>query len=497
MGSGTPFMSQAAKREKVRRFYRRHPEAYAKDFCNMTLTKEQRKACQLFVKHKRLAILASHGVGKSILAAMIINWFFDCFPDSVALSTAPTARQVKDVVWKEVRRLRGKRPGLMPKAPRMEASPTHYAVGYTSSQGDSFQGTHSPGGVLIVFDEAVGVAAPFFDATEGMLVDENCYWLAICNPTDPSCKLKEYCDKGKFHIQNISALNHPNVLAQLQGKAAPIKGAVTLDYVNRALKDWCTKIPIEIVTPLDVEFPAGSGNWYRPGPLFEGRVIGRWPTSSIDNVWSEAHYNGCFTPLEIKPEWELQIGVDVARFGDDFTTIWARRGPVVLGCMAYNGQSTTATRGFVIDMINKHVQKNEAAQLVPIKVDDNGIGGAVVDALKELDYNVIPVNASSAAFESESYPNRRTELWYGTRDRAETFELDFTRIDLDNLEELRRDLLAVKYKINSRGQRVIEDKDELKKRDRLGRSPDWADGLNLAFAPAFNPGEGRDLDAWS
>lgn len=472
------------EREYLRRYYRRHPEKYCEEILGLVLTKMQRKACRMFVKERRLAILASHGVGKSLLMAALINWFFDCFPESVALSTAPTARQVNDVVWKEVRRLRAGRPGLLPKAPRMEVSATHYAVGYTSSQGDSFQGIHSPGGVLIGFDEATGIAAPFYESSEGMLVDELCYWLAICNPTDPTCKLKEYCDKGKFPTLTISALEHENVIAQLEGKPAPIKGAVTLDYVNRALKDWCQKVPVETITPLDIEFPVGSGNWYRPGPLFEGRVLGRWPTSSINNIWTEAHFNGCLTRIEIKPEWELEIGCDVARYGDDNTTIWGVRGPCVLECMAYNGQSTTTTVGFIVQMIKNHVRDNEAAQLVLIKVDfSGGMGAAIVDRLLELGYNAVAINSSETAIDFEAYPNKRSELWYGSRDRAEVFQLDLSRVDADNLAKLKQDLLAVRYKLNSRGQTVVEEKDLLKKPGRLERSPDWADGLNLALAP--------------
>jgi hypothetical protein len=160
----------------------------------------------------------------------------------------------------------------------------------------------------------------------------------------------------------------------------------------------------------------------------------------------------------------------------------------VLECISYNGQSTAITAGYIKDMIRRLCQENENPQGIPIKIDDDGIGGGLVDQLENDGWNVVPVNAGSIAFDSDTFTSRRSELWYATRDRAEDLQLDLSRLDPDNLKELRKDLLAVRYKMNGRGQRVIEEKDALKKPDRLKRSPDWADGLNLAFAPSVKPG---------
>jgi len=484
----------ATLRELVRRYYQRHPAEYIENILGIKLTRKQKEICAALIEHKRVGVLASHGVGKSLLAAALLNWFFDCFMNSVALSTAPTATQVKDVVWKEVRRLRAGRPGLLPKAPRMEASADHFAQGFTAANAESFQGRHAEGGILIVFDESVGIKSAFYDAAEGMMIDEQCLWLLICNPTDPTSRMKEECDAGRLHIVNASALDHENVEAELKGEAPPIKGAVSLDYIRRALKAWCSKIREDERKSTDIEFPPESGEWYRPGPLFEGKVLGRWPSSSINNVWSEAHFNGCLERIEIDPSWLLEIGCDVARYGDDHTTIWARRGPCVLKCIAYNGQSTSITMGYIIEMIKELILPHENIKGIPIKIDDDGVGGGLVDQLEAEGWNVVPVNAGSIAFDPQTYKSRRSELWWATRERAEEMQIDLSRLDPENLAELRRDLLAVRYKMNGKGQRVIEDKDLLKKPDRLKRSPDWADGFNLAFAPAVKPGS--TFDEW-
>jgi hypothetical protein len=54
-------------------------------------------------------------------------------------------------------------------------------------------------------------------------------------------------------------------------------------------------------------------------------------------------------------------------------------------------------------------------------------------------------------------------------------------------EDLAGELCSVKYKPNSRGNLVIEDKDSMKK--RLGHSPDLADALCCTFAPCFGRAE--------
>jgi hypothetical protein len=62
-----------------------------------------------------------------------------------------------------------------------------------------------------------------------MMVDDvRCFWIMICNPTDPSSEVKRLSDSGNFAVMNISALNHPNVLSQLSGGPEIIRGAVTL-----------------------------------------------------------------------------------------------------------------------------------------------------------------------------------------------------------------------------------------------------------------------------
>ena len=113
-------------------------------------------------------------------------------------------------------------------------------------------------------------------------------WLAIFNPDrlEQSGPRRRRSARGWAVIQ-VNALDHPNVRAELRGEPAPFPAAVRLDQVADWLRDWCDPIESHRTPPVtDLEWPPGSGQWLRPGPLAESRVLGRWPSQAAYAVWS-------------------------------------------------------------------------------------------------------------------------------------------------------------------------------------------------------------------
>lgn len=469
----------------------------------------------------RVLVRSAHNLGKTFLAALATNWFFDSFPDGIAITTAPTAKDVKDLLWKEIRlqRRRANLPDYFigPSAPEMRTGPDHYAQGYTAEKGESFQGRHDAK-MLFVFDEATGVAPIYWTTTHTMFKPERGHaWLAILNPTDTTAQayLEERSldsdGNPKWRTFSMSALDHPNIIAESAGRTPPIPNAVSCSQVDTWVTDWCEAIgQHEEKLGTDFEWPFSSGKFWRPGGQMEARGLGLWPSQGTYGVWSDALWRlasegdrdkRIIVPLDAIPE----IGCDVARFGDDFTAIHVRWGNTSFHHESANGWKITQTVGAVIelarfwtDRCNTLRESRKAAPIkvedIPIKIDDDGLGGGCTDLLQEQGFNVVPVRSLNPAYELSRYTERRSELWFQAADKARHSLLWLGELDRDTLRKLELQLMAPKWKMASAGRRQVEKKDDTKK--KIGRSPDDADAMNLAYlegwqfeAPATLPAQ--------
>lgn len=429
----------------------------------------------------RVLVKACHNVGKTFLGGSLVNWWYDSYQPSITLTTAPTARQVVDLLWKEIRTQRRGRGGFPgPKVPRLETHPAHFAHGFTASDGDSFQGHHARN-LFLLFDEAVGVDSVFWETAESMFAGEGHAWLAIFNPTDVSSQAYIEEQSGGWHVISLSVLEHPNIIAELAGLPPPYPSAIRLARVDHLIRTWCRPIAAESRKATDIEWMPGSGQWWRPGPIAEARLFGRWPSQATNTVWSDAAFSSAETMiLPEPPNLPVEIGCDVARFGDDFTEIHVRRGPVSLHHEAANGWDTSETAGRLKALANQWGRHcGTEGRRILIKVDDDGVGGGVVDQADG--YRFVGMSANAQAADPEGYPNRRSELWFAVADRAEAGQLSLIRIPPETRRELRRQALAPTWRQDSQGRRVVEPKDVTKL--RLKRSPDGLDALNLAYAP--------------
>lgn len=106
-------------------------------------------------------------------------------------------------------------------------------------------------------------------------------------------------------------------------------------------------------------------------------------------------------------------------------------------------------------------------------VDGGGVGGGVVDRLRQLGVDVIEVQFGGAARDARKYLNRRAEIWGAMRDW-----LAVGCIERD--ETLATDLTSVEYQFTLKDQIQLERKEDMKKRGLA--SPDDGDALALTFA---------------
>lgn len=164
-------------------------------------------------------------------------------------------------------------------------------------------------------------------------------------------------------------------------------------------------------------------------------------------------------------EGAVSIGVDVARYGDDRTTMFKRKGLQVVDHKVYKKCSLSEQADYFELFCNRD-------KGVHACIDGGGVGGGLIDILRERGYrDITEVNFGEKAMDTDKYDSAVSELWF-------TFPL--SEAGLPDIPELLTELTDRRYKFNSKGQKVVESKDEYKKR-HSGKSPDLADGLLLCF----------------
>lgn len=530
-------VAESAQKE-VEKFakYRDDPAGFAREVLKFEFTPLQIAMAEGLIKAPfRVLAPSANEQGKTAGAAAVVLWWFCTRSPAIIITTAPKFDQVKKLLWKEIRRL-ARRAGLdlpfQPKACEIQRSSEDFAIGTTARDATSFHGHHGPN-MLFVIDEGTGVDPEFFTAIESMFSPPGHAWLVIFNPTTTASQVFiEYSAASSrkdgvppWKIVAMSALDHPNIDAELRGQKPPVPHAMRVDKFGRLLAQWSTLTGADPNLPYGAEGGPETGDvvwppvWatklegspfygqearvYRPGPEAESRLLARFPSQGTNAVWGDGDWQAACRELPgMKPlEWEYrtappipEIGCDVARFGDDMTETHARSGSISLSHESVGKRPIDQTAGRLKelakelaawwnDCIKDMPDATRPACItefdIPIKVDDTGVGGGVTDILVGDNYNAVPINSQNNANDSERYPNIRSELWFVTAERARRGELDLSGLPADVRDELRRQAVTAKWKLDSDARRVVDPKD--KQKEQLKRSCDSIDAMNLAY----------------
>ncbi|MDA1257975.1 MAG: hypothetical protein O3C10_09065 [Chloroflexi bacterium] len=211
--------------------------------------------------HVRVAVRSCNGSGKSYAAAHVVLWWLMAFPESMVITTAPTERQVREVLWREVRRAyRGNEELIEGKLTRttLELGDKHYAHGISTNEAERFQGFHE-GNILFVVDEASGVREDIFEAIEGSMTSAGARLLLLGNPTALGGTFYEAFHRRRelWHTMHISAFDTPNVASG----EIEIPGLVSPQWVSDA-----------------------ALNWGEDSPMYQVRVLGEFPSEGEDSL---------------------------------------------------------------------------------------------------------------------------------------------------------------------------------------------------------------------
>lgn len=186
----------------------------------------------------------------------------------------------------------------------------------------------------------------------------------------------------------------------------------------------------------------------------------------------------------VGPEDPLIMGVDVARFGDDFSQIYFRRGrdARTYPRIQYAKIDTMELASRVAEQITREKPDQ-------VFIDETGIGAGVVDRLHQLNFDVTGVNfGRKSDYRVDGAPksvNKRTEMWATMREAFKSGMM------IPKEPRLTFELLAPTYSFNGKMEIQLEKKEDMKKRGV--RSPDMADALALTYAYPVQPKTMREL----
>lgn len=456
--------------------------AVVRDIFGSTLWDHQEQILNAVRDHPKVAWRSCHGIGKTYVCARLVMWWLFSFPYSIVITTAPTWRQVEDLLWKEIRscyynsatELGG---NLSPSATQLAIDGKEWvAIGLSTNDSNRFQGYHSEH-LLVVVDEAAGVAEEIFEAIMGVLTSAHCRLILIGNPTDIGGQFYRAFRTEGWKTGKTAAWDTPNFKKL---------GITREDIINNT---WEAKVPRKDNGDFDWPYPwlitpkwayDAYLEWGTSHPAWFARVEGEFPEQGEYNViplsWIELSQDRWAT-TEVRSQPIL--GVDVARGGMDKSAIAARIENKITFIQTFTGLDTQELSGEVIRIYNEL-----DAKIANVEV--NGIGAGVVDELKKhqnIKVNEVNVSARSGVLDSKGnriYGNLRAEMWWSLRLALDPKGNILLALP-PTAQSLASDLAAPKYDLRG-GPIQIELKEHTK--SRLGRSPDEGDAVMLTYAPS-------------
>lgn len=393
----------------------------------------------------RFAIRSGTGVGKTSCVSMLILWHLASFPDSKIPCTAPTAPQIKAVLWPELRKWINNIPQELKEFFPYDSTgdqiklDDNFAVARTAREEspESFQGLHSKN-IMLIADEASGVPQAIYMAGQGVMSSKGAITIMISNPTRATGYFFD-AFHGDSHLYwtkrvgcDMSPMVSPAYLKDMRKK----HGENSYEYQVRVM-----------------------GNFF----LEDTSII-------IPRPWIDEAVDRDVTPDSDYIVW----GVDVSD-GRDKSALSKRKGNILMDKpKSWGGKDIMASVGIVAD---EYYACKIGEEPDEICVDAIGMGtafaGRLAEVLKGEPVKITRVNvALTGAKIGERFTSRRVELW--AHGRA-WFESALTRIP-KGCETLAAQLSSVEWEVkDSNGKWTIIDK------KAGGSSPDEADSFLLTF----------------
>lgn len=432
--------------------YRDNPILFAKEVIGIDLTEQQSRALDRLANGKRkIAVKSGHGTGKSCLEAIAILWFLTTRPLSRVVMTAPSARQLYDVLMAEVRQwylqsmlaefdlFRFTRDNIRINKESHEA--IWFATCVSVSNPENISGMHAEN-ILAVVDEGAGVDDEIFVRLEGTLTTKGSYIITCGNPSFTNGYFYDIFHKyqDSYDLLTFNCEESPNVK-----------------------QDW--------IESMREKYGEDSN-------IYKVRVLGEFAPLNEDVIIRREDLQAAIGRdiEEDKSIDEIHIGIDVSSGeGNDYSTVSVRRGLKELERYKVK-KKIRYFRDEVIQLIEYYSSKED---YVHVKVDTTGLGFQFGQDLEEYfeDYSNVEINKinfSHNAVKKKEYGNVFTEMIFQFKDIVNNVSL----LKIED-SEIETDISGRRYGYDFLNRYVAEKKKEFVK--RIGRSPDEGDAVLLAF----------------
>jgi hypothetical protein len=411
------------------------------------------------------AVASGHGIGKSALIAMIIEWAMSTCEDCKIICTAGTGKQLQTKTVPEVQkwiRMAINSHWWDINAESIRVKDVEHAqlwrtdfITWNAKASEPFAGLHNLGKrIVVIFDEASSIDDIIWEVTEGVLTDEDTeiIWIAFGNPTR---------NTGAFY----KAITGANRWKKRQIDSRTVEGT------NKVLLD------------------AQIAEWGEDSDRARVRIRGEFPRGgSTQFIAGDVVAAARKRVVEGYQSMPVILGVDVARFGDNRSVIFKRQGRKA---EIPGGKAQGVMYGQDTQQVGARVQERiDAEKPDAVVIDGDGIGGAVVDYLAARGYSqrtwpdgrkmvLVEFHGGHASSDPNKYFNKRTEIWGLGKDWLEGGQIP-------DDPEMETDLTGPDYGYHpSRGCIMLETKDEM--RSRGVDSPDFGDAWAMTFAVKIAP----------
>lgn len=424
------------------------------------------------IKMFRAAVASGRGIGKSALLAMISHWLVSTRIGSSVWVTANGEPQLKTKTFPEIAKWVSmainshwfdiNATSIQPAkwltemvARDLKIDPKYWYISaqlWSEENPDAFAGAHNTNGEMYIFDEASGIPSPIWTVAQGVFTERivDRYWFAFSNPRR---------NDGAFHGCFYGPDREDWRTWQIDGRKVEGVSSDAYESIIRKYGPDSDEARVEVYG----QFPNRAQNQFVPHSLV------------VDAARRE---------VAPDPGAPLLLGVDVARGGKDYTVLAFRKGRDArsIPWQRFRSDDTVQVANAVAEAATRY-------KVDALFVDGGGVGGGVVDLLKNWRFRVVEVQGGASPNDDNRYQNKRAETWSLMRDW-----LGFGAIPEDAV--LLADLTGPEYKYHETSNKlVLESKEHMREKRNLA-SPDMADALAMTFAQTIARNDDRHSRTW-